>query len=128
MWTHVGIERTRTSLEAAATQLSRWHADGTTVHALETANLLDLARVVVTAALAREESRGAHFRTDFPEPSPAFQHSLIYQRSEPHQTSEHHHKPGCPIACPEPVEGSLAFGDMGSQDPQATPNEPVPCR
>jgi L-aspartate oxidase len=35
--------------------------------ALETANLLDVARLVVDAALAREESRGAHFRTDFPE-------------------------------------------------------------
>jgi L-aspartate oxidase len=32
----------------------------------------------VAAALAREESRGAHFRTDFSQPSTAFQHSLIY--------------------------------------------------
>jgi L-aspartate oxidase len=32
----------------------------------EDANLLTLARLVVAAALAREESRGAHFRSDFP--------------------------------------------------------------
>jgi L-aspartate oxidase len=78
MWTNVGIERTRTNLEAAATQLNQWHAEGTSVHALETANLLALARVIVAAALAREESRGAHFRNDFPETSTAFQHSLVH--------------------------------------------------
>jgi L-aspartate oxidase len=78
MWDLVGIERTRSSLEAAAAQLNHWHADGSTIHALETANLLDLARVMVAAALAREESRGAHFRNDFPETSAAFQRSLVY--------------------------------------------------
>ena len=83
MWNNVGIERTRTTLEAAATQLNHWHTDTSSVYALETANLLALARVIVAAALAREESRGAHFRNDFPEPSSAFQHSLIYQQSRP---------------------------------------------
>lgn len=36
------------------------------INVLETENLLDLAEVIVTAALAREESRGGHARTDFP--------------------------------------------------------------
>jgi len=78
MWDNVGIERTRSSLETAATQLNRWHHESSKVYALETANLLALARVIVVAALAREESRGAHFRNDFPETSAAFQHSLSY--------------------------------------------------
>jgi succinate dehydrogenase / fumarate reductase flavoprotein subunit len=34
-------------------------------HALELENLLDLAEVSITGALAREESRGAHARRDF---------------------------------------------------------------
>ncbi len=36
------------------------------INALELENLLDLAEVAITSALAREESRGAHSRTDFP--------------------------------------------------------------
>ncbi len=36
------------------------------VQALETENMLDLAEVLLTAGLAREESRGGHSRTDFP--------------------------------------------------------------
>ncbi len=35
-------------------------------HAMETANLLDLAEVMVTGALARTESRGGHARRDYP--------------------------------------------------------------
>ena len=34
---------------------------------LELGNMLDVAHVIVASALARQESRGAHFRTDFPE-------------------------------------------------------------
>ncbi|MBM4092925.1 MAG: L-aspartate oxidase, partial [Planctomycetes bacterium] len=33
----------------------------------ELQNMLTVARVVVRAALARQESRGVHSRTDFPE-------------------------------------------------------------
>ena len=62
----------------AATQLDQWQPSGATMHDLETANLLALARVLVAAALARRESRGAHFREDFPETSAGFQHSLVY--------------------------------------------------
>jgi succinate dehydrogenase / fumarate reductase flavoprotein subunit len=36
------------------------------VEALETGNTLDLAEAVVTSALARQESRGTHYRKDFP--------------------------------------------------------------
>jgi len=36
------------------------------LEAVELGFLLDLAEVVVVGALAREESRGGHFREDFP--------------------------------------------------------------
>ncbi|GER83684.1 L-aspartate oxidase [Thermogemmatispora aurantia] len=38
---------------------------------LETANMLDSAALVVQAALARRESRGSHWRSDYPQPDPS---------------------------------------------------------
>ncbi|HET9319817.1 MAG TPA: L-aspartate oxidase [Bryobacteraceae bacterium] len=41
-------------------------------------NIHTVALLIARCALAREESRGAHFRTDYPEKQPAFQkHSVI---------------------------------------------------
>ncbi len=42
------------------------------IERIKFANSLRLAEVVAKSALAREESRGAHYRTDFPEPHPQF--------------------------------------------------------
>jgi L-aspartate oxidase len=78
MWNAAGIERNGTTLEAAAAQLAAWRVEGSDVAALESANLLSLARSIVAAALARRESRGAHFRSDYSEPATAFQHSLTF--------------------------------------------------
>jgi succinate dehydrogenase / fumarate reductase, flavoprotein subunit len=36
-------------------------------HARQLKNMLDLARVITLGALARDESRGAHYKPDFPE-------------------------------------------------------------
>jgi L-aspartate oxidase len=80
MWKAVGIERNGKDLGAALQQLSFLRVHGSTVASLETANLLQLARVVVAAALARRESRGAHFRNDYPDSSPAWQHSLVCEQ------------------------------------------------
>ncbi len=80
MWNAAGIQRDAAALKAAATQLASWTGEGSSATALETANLLTVARVVVASALAREESRGAHFRVDFPETSDAFQHASVFAR------------------------------------------------
>lgn len=62
LWSAAGLSRTRAGLVAAAAELAgmRMPAPG------EDANLLQLGRLVVAAALSREESRGAHYRSDFP--------------------------------------------------------------
>ena len=74
MWDSVGLARTQSELDSALTQLHSWRpADP--AHRLfpdwEDANLLLLARTVTEAALAREESRGGHYRLDFPDTDPA---------------------------------------------------------
>ena len=76
MWELVGIERSAEGLEAAASQLMRWTVPGESIHDLETRNLLDLAWFVVRAALRREESRGAHWRRDFPDASEQYASSF----------------------------------------------------
>jgi L-aspartate oxidase len=45
--------------------------------ALEVANLLEVGRAVVAAATARTESRGAHTRRDWPDPSPGLRCRLV---------------------------------------------------
>ncbi len=105
MWTHVGIERSASSLQEALAILTHAHVEGASIHDRETRNLLDLARVVTTAALAREESRGAHFRTDFPTANPALQHSRVYTqpadqaRSQPDARTAHNSS-GEFVPCP----------------------------
>lgn len=52
------------------------------LEAIELGFLLDLAEVVVVGALAREESRGGHFREDFPTRDDArfMEHTMAYAR------------------------------------------------
>jgi L-aspartate oxidase len=80
MWNMVGIERNERDLRSALRQLEAWRVDGKDTASVETSNLLELARVTTRAALARCESRGAHFRIDYPESSSAWQHSLSYEQ------------------------------------------------
>jgi L-aspartate oxidase len=76
MWRNVGLERDAAGLTEAAALLAGWRADDPTPAGREDANLLDLGRLLVHAALRREESRGAHFRTDFPATSAEWAHSV----------------------------------------------------
>jgi len=70
MWRRAGIVRCRESLMQAQTALSeiRSHIKGGSFSPAygEVINMLDLADGLVQAALIREESRGAHYRSDFP--------------------------------------------------------------
>jgi fumarate reductase flavoprotein subunit len=54
------------------------------VAALELAFMLDVAEAMVNAAVRREESRGAHQRTDFParDDQRFLAHSMIYRNSD----------------------------------------------
>jgi fumarate reductase flavoprotein subunit len=54
------------------------------VAALELANMLDIAECILTSALEREESRGAHQRTDFTtrDDTNFLHHALAYRNSD----------------------------------------------
>ncbi len=51
--------------------------------AVETANLLTLARLIARAGGIRTESRGAHYRTDFAETDPAWRRHIIVTNAAP---------------------------------------------
>ncbi|MCC6313227.1 MAG: L-aspartate oxidase [Thermomicrobiales bacterium] len=81
---HVAVVRDAAGLRAAADELAAIDQALRETNAIgraawETRNMALAARAVVAAAAHREESRGAHFRDDFPEPDPALagRHSLF---------------------------------------------------
>jgi fumarate reductase flavoprotein subunit len=95
MWDDVGILRTGAGLERALArlqalddELARTGMDGRdrvfnlTWHDwMNLRNLIAVSRVIATAALAREDSRGAHFREDFPEAGPLAQSDYTVVRA-----------------------------------------------
>jgi len=86
MWNCAGIYRTEAGLRAGLAQLNEWCVPGDSMEARETANMLLLARALLTAALERRESRGAHYREDFPGPLAALQHHLLLRSSQVRQS------------------------------------------
>jgi L-aspartate oxidase len=78
-WDKVGIIRNQESLTQAANILATWQkslpqpADRPS-H--ELSNLTLSGQLITEAALLREESRGAHFRSDFPHSSPQWQRHI----------------------------------------------------
>jgi L-aspartate oxidase len=81
MWEGAGIYRDGDGLRAALTRLNGSQVSGNSLHARETRNLLEVGRAVVIAALARAESRGAHFRLDYPVTREEFAHQTIERRT-----------------------------------------------
>ena len=69
MWSSVGLFRSHDGLAAAVEMLERATdaAVPATADEWRRRNLTTVARLIAAAALRREESRGAHFRADFPE-------------------------------------------------------------
>jgi L-aspartate oxidase len=75
MQTHVGVARNADGLQWALDEIDKIESR------VGTANEIVAARLIAGAALAREESRGAHFRSDFPEPGAALQRTFIFERN-----------------------------------------------
>ncbi len=65
MWEHAGIDRNAAGLERCLTTLDDI-AQRLPEGATEETNMADTARLIAEAALLRQESRGGHYRRDFP--------------------------------------------------------------
>ena len=88
MWQKVGLSRDGAGLSGALAQLTDWQhqleitSSGQTDRAtLALQNMVTLGRLMAQAALRREESRGAHFRTDFPHLRPEWQRRILLQNA-----------------------------------------------
>jgi L-aspartate oxidase len=83
MWRRVGITRDASGLKEAAQRVDHW---GRYILPLEfddvsgwtMQNMLAAARLMIAAAARREESRGVHFRRDFPRPDPELNHHISW--------------------------------------------------
>ncbi|MCK4258574.1 MAG: L-aspartate oxidase [Halanaerobiales bacterium] len=67
----VGILRNETSLKSALTQVTEWSKflqyGFFSMDEWETQNMILVASIMIQSALTRKESRGAHYRTDYPD-------------------------------------------------------------
>jgi len=113
MTDHVGVYRTAQGLEEALQTLrelkERYHRIGLSdsgrrwntevLEAYELGCLLDLAETTAASALQRTESRGAHFREDFPERDDAnwLRHTLAFRAGRP-EAAGPGLRPGGPVS------------------------------
>jgi L-aspartate oxidase len=84
IWDKVGIIRFREGLTEAANTLADWDRKLPQPNdrpSYELCNLITTGRLVTEAALVREESRGAHFRSDFPQKIPEWQRHIIFKKN-----------------------------------------------
>jgi L-aspartate oxidase len=83
MWRQVGIERERDGLEDAVRRLETWEGFLARLgpfsrEGVEVVNMVQVGAAITYSALFRHESRGTHFRSDFPEASEAWRmHTVL---------------------------------------------------
>jgi L-aspartate oxidase len=83
MWECAGIERDELGLARAIETSANWsgNAAGPIRQQYERRQMAVLARLMLTSAERRRESRGAHFRIDFPEPDENWQRDQVFRRA-----------------------------------------------
>lgn len=85
MWYKAGILRNEKGLAEARNKLSDWQAsldETENRQDLEMSNLVLVARLLVEAAYARKESRGAHYIEEYPNKSDEWQHHIVFEKDQ----------------------------------------------
>ena len=87
MWRDVGVRRDAEGLQDALENIDRWcryvlPRQFSDPSGWQLQNMLCVARLMVRAALDRQESRGAHVRTDFPNTDEAWKRHICFRREQ----------------------------------------------
>ena len=95
MWEKVSIVREEKKLNEALKQLQEMQKDldkldvsdksqynNELLTALEVINMVEICILVVKSAILRRESRGAHYRSDFPESNDAWKRSIVLNKNK----------------------------------------------
>jgi L-aspartate oxidase len=85
MWRNVGVARTGQRLTESVEIVDFWcryvlDKEFYDPSGWEIQNMLTVARVIATCAQQRTESRGVHFRDDYPQTDPAWRRHLLIRR------------------------------------------------
>ena len=80
---YLGVRRSGSGLAAAASALEGLrHPTADTTCMVDAANRWTVAGAIVAAATARRESRGCHWRADYPVPSDTWMHRIVVRLDE----------------------------------------------
>jgi L-aspartate oxidase len=111
MWRSLGVERGLAGMTEAVEKIGFWqgvvqHLAEPGVRSWKLLNMLTVARMIAISALCREESRGVHYRGDFPDlaAGPA-QHTILDPQLDGAQLRSvrlEHHPVGSNFACDRP--------------------------
>jgi len=85
MWRHVGVERAGESLAEALDTVEGWcryvlPRQFAEPQGWQLQNMLEVSRLMIRGAIERRETRGVHFRNDFPDTSPNWRAHIGWQR------------------------------------------------
>ena len=88
MWRHVGVEREGASLDEALETVEGWcryvlPRQFAEPQGWQLQNMLEVSRLMIRGAIERRETRGVHFRNDFPETSPDWRVHIGWLRGRP---------------------------------------------
>ncbi len=85
MWRNLGIERQGSRMLLTARILNVWEktmAQPTDGPSHELSNMVFLGRLIAESALLRQESRGSHYRPDFPDTSSEWEKHIVLSQRE----------------------------------------------